>query len=454
MLEFKTYGDVNLDEDPCIFPACGHIFTMSTLDGIMSMHDNYVISPDGQITAIKAASRPLTDEKHEIKGCPTCRGSLRDISRYGRIVRRALLWESNQKFMGWLNAEYLKLDTLLEQAETALSEAGRTQPLLEKFANEVTFEPPLGRSPQLQKLGEFLGENRYGRILSVRGQINKYLRKARVEEQPFQKVYDHVQYARRQQITTSTFAFDQSVTQVKGLILGMSLLLRCDVTVLTDFRALRDRANDIKATIKLNLNSYLRDCEDLIKRAKEKMYPKHQVEGHVFFARLCGIARKFPNSAPPDKGLELYSQVTSPRSTIPTPGASSSDIGSKYSLLGMNHITLARQLTSQHPACEVLVPEIDAAERGLSGTFYQPVTEEEKRAIALAMQTQFRGSGHWYTCARGHPFTVGECGMPMEEARCPECGSPVGGHEHRPVAGVRSTNEFDSLTYGVGRMTL
>ena len=26
--------------------------------------------------------------------------------------------------------------------------------------------------------------------------------------------------------------------------------------------------------------------------------------------------------------------------------------------------------------------------------------------------------------------------MPMEEARCPECGAPIGGHDHRPVAGV------------------
>jgi len=346
------------------------------------------------------------------------------------------------------------LDTLLDQAETALSEAGRTKSLLEKFANEETFEPPLGRSPQLQKLGEFLGENRYGRILSVRGQINKYLRKARLEEQPFQKVYDHVQYARRQQITTGTFAFDQSVIQLKGLILGMSLLLRCDVIVLTDFRALRDDADNIKAIVKLNLNSYLRDCEDLIKRAKEKMYPKHQVEGHIFFARLCGIARKFPESAPPDKSLESYSQVTSLQPTVPTPRASSSASNPKYDLLGMRHITLARQLTSQHSSCEVLVPEIDAAERGLSGTFYQAVTQEEKRAIAIAMQEQFRGSGHWYTCEMGHPFTVGECGMPMQRARCPECGSPVGGQNHTPVQGVTSTSEFDNLAYGIGRMAL
>jgi hypothetical protein len=33
-------------------------------------------------------------------------------------------------------------------------------------------------------------------------------------------------------------------------------------------------------------------------------------------------------------------------------------------------------------------------------------------------------------------FAVGQCGMPMEEARCPECGARIGGRNHTSVAGV------------------
>lgn len=33
--------------------------------------------------------------------------------------------------------------------------------------------------------------------------------------------------------------------------------------------------------------------------------------------------------------------------------------------------------------------------------------------------------------------------MPMEEARCPECGERVGGREHRAVAGVRSAVDIE-----------
>jgi hypothetical protein len=33
-------------------------------------------------------------------------------------------------------------------------------------------------------------------------------------------------------------------------------------------------------------------------------------------------------------------------------------------------------------------------------------------------------------------FAIGECGMPMQQARCPECGAPIGGQHHTTGAGV------------------
>ncbi|XP_024140227.1 E3 ubiquitin-protein ligase rnf213-beta isoform X2 [Oryzias melastigma] len=40
-----------------------------------------------------------------------------------------------------------------------------------------------------------------------------------------------------------------------------------------------------------------------------------------------------------------------------------------------------------------------------------------------------------YTCPKGHVCFVGECGKPMERSRCLECGLPIGGERHVPVAG-------------------
>lgn len=38
--------------------------------------------------------------------------------------------------------------------------------------------------------------------------------------------------------------------------------------------------------------------------------------------------------------------------------------------------------------------------------------------------------------------------MPMELARCPECGAQVGGQDHNSVAGVRSATDFEGQFAG------
>ena len=32
-------------------------------------------------------------------------------------------------------------------------------------------------------------------------------------------------------------------------------------------------------------------------------------------------------------------------------------------------------------------------------------------------------------------FAIGECGLPMEQARCPECGAAIGGQNHAFLEG-------------------
>ena len=89
--------------------------------------------------------------------------------------------------------------------------------------------------------------------------------------------------------------------------------------------------------------------------------------------------------------------------------------------------------------------EVSAAEKMLGdSTFYAPVTNVEKAAVYAAMAQSFQGTGHWYYCANGHPFTVGDCGMPMETARCPQCGATVGGTHHQPADGVRRAEDLEA----------
>ncbi|KUM59257.1 hypothetical protein ACN42_g7873 [Penicillium freii] len=81
------------------------------------------------------------------------------------------------------------------------------------------------------------------------------------------------------------------------------------------------------------------------------------------------------------------------------------------------------------------------------GSRYEEVTPEELASIKIAMVGGQRGmatnSGHWYNCINEHPFAIGECGMPMQLARCPECGATIGGRNHQAVAGVSRAEHME-----------
>ncbi|XP_070250935.1 E3 ubiquitin-protein ligase RNF213 isoform X3 [Myotis yumanensis] len=55
----------------------------------------------------------------------------------------------------------------------------------------------------------------------------------------------------------------------------------------------------------------------------------------------------------------------------------------------------------------------------------------------------------WYTCPRGHLCAVGECGLPMQQSVCVDCGVPVGGQDHKPSRGFTVVqNEADRTQTG------
>ena len=74
---------------------------------------------------------------------------------------------------------------------------------------------------------------------------------------------------------------------------------------------------------------------------------------------------------------------------------------------------------------------------------WEGMLSTEMRMVVTAMAKEFGGTGHWYRFVNGHTFTVGECGMPTELARCPECGAGVGGHHHRVTDGVTHAHDIE-----------
>lgn len=236
-------------------------------------------------------------------------------------------------------------------------------------------------------------------------------------EQPFGRIYDLAKDARRHRGVGVTLDTKVDVLQVRHRLLATVLLIRCDYTILSTF------LNDQKIVesslgVQVDFSMHRKECEELIAESLSRTQPGNAVEGHLYWARFFALER-----------------------SVAEPGAEVSQLLDE----ARHHLALARDICEEYPGQTAgMQEEMSDAEKMLRGsTFYLPVSNEEKAAVYAAMAQDFRGTGHWYYCENGHPFTVGECGMPMQTSRCPQCGSHVGGQNHRSVGGVRPATDLE-----------
>ncbi|KAH7139766.1 hypothetical protein B0J13DRAFT_638737 [Dactylonectria estremocensis] len=450
-LEMKEYHEIDLDEEPCIFPDCGHFLTVSSMDGQMGMAEHYRLDENGLPTAILGDSEPFSMDDKGIQGCATCRGPFRNISRYGRIVRRAILDTATKKFITWSNAQYLVL------AERLLTEKRKLVmvPPPAIFAQAVDkggkMALPSSRAKQLQAINAFVGKGRYTPLNILRNRLTSFATKVREEEQPFQQVAGLVRYSNVRHGTGKTFRYDEAIIQVKGTLLASLLSLQCDVTIISDFVELVSSQGyewirrGLRSEVKLDLWVYMQDCDSLIQLARRTQHPREETQAHVIYAQLCQFSLSLRPSAPAEDGT--------PTTLTPTLSLASTTARlrtlDEFKEAGRAHVQQARQLLRDFPSVAILEGEIDSLETALNGGAYRSVTAEELREVYLASTVELSGTGHWYTCANGHPFTINRCGMAMEQASCPECGAPIGGQNHQSAEGVRHATEIEEIARGL-----
>jgi hypothetical protein len=418
-----TFDEVDLDENPCIVPSCGHILTMESMDGHMSMSDFYSMSEEGSITDLKNSAEPFSASG--MKSCPTCRGPLRNLNRYSRIVRRALIDEATKKFIVWANMEFIPLVTKMQAIETELRVAAVGS---RKASDQVWPETPLseplrlngGRDHQISQITTLTRKkNEYKTIIRLRGEIKKFLKQVNEKEQPFGRIHDLVQDARRHRGININLHSQVDILQVRNRLLTTVLLIRCDYTILLMF--LDDWKGESSASssrIQIDLSINRMECEGLMAESQSRNQPGNYVEGILYWARFLALERSF--AEPRSEFTQLLDKAR-------------------------EYIQLSHEICDKYPGQTAgMKNEVKDAEKMLcDSTFYMPVSNEEKAAVYRAMARDFRGTGHWYYCENGHPFTIGECGRPMETSQCPQCGSPVGGHDHRTVSGVRPATDLE-----------
>ena len=243
------------------------------------------------------------------------------------------------------------------------------------------------------------------------------------------------------------------IVQLRHFLLGSTLLLRLDLALLTSVIALKKSSlmvagafrNKDRMDFIVNLEANRQDCVQMSILAQEGNQPRQLAEGHLLFARYAALEASVVHCS---QGRE---QPVDTEGRVP----SIKDLREE----GLAQLELCQEICDGHKGTtKGLQNEIDATRKMLESEFYQAISSDERRQVLEAMASEFSAVGHWYTCPNGHPFTVGECGAPMEQTPCPECGELIGGQHHTSVAGVRRADELEreaaELTRGVGGLNL
>lgn len=390
-IEGQTYREVDLDGDPCIFPPCGHILTMSSMDGTFSMSAHYAMDVSGTITAIQGSSEPFSSK--DFKRCPKCRGSLRTIARYGRLVRRALLDESTRRLLIWAQREYIRLEEGLLHAER-------------EFANPV--KKCVIREP-LQLVGSRVQFSRYPlppdfvavykKPIEIRRDIAKFLLQVQKEEQPYQRVQSLVENAhRRKGVFSNDVPEDMSTVHMGHFILATSLSLRCDLALLSKLVTLKLANRPIMVNIRsgrtdllVNLTMFRNDCTALVRAAASSHQPAQQVEGHILFARFAAlemtVLESSRNDGATDEDEDHEVQVRA--------HTSATKIASLREQ-GLACLELANGIREEYPSqTKAVANSIKEVEKMLVSCFYTEVSNEERLQVLAAMEVELRGTGHW-----------------------------------------------------------
>ncbi|RBR18272.1 hypothetical protein FVER53590_00185 [Fusarium verticillioides] len=429
LLEFLSYTEVNLDESPIVVLGCGHFFTGETLDGLVGLDEVYTRDKEGNFKGLKDTTGSLS---RKIPFCPDCKRPIRQFAtkRYNRLINRAVMDEICKRCIISGREALKTLEDQLRSEEKNLSESRKSHPTIASWPQQLLTKK---RHQRLKKLGDMSKD---------------LVKKMGKEHQPTKILIDRIATARvRATGDSMSLAVQMEAMKLSPpepdnqIILGANLLIfKAEEVQFQDsvalLQACRGKVNAtviqgwLKEQPLLDTIDFFITCHHLINEAKKANLPRIFASATLCYAKVSQLA--------------TWCAQTQDGTAAPTPG---DENVKKY-------VDRAKKLLEDALLqCGDLVDSEELKERleEMSRLFepqYHAVTPEELASIKSAMVSGRGGlathSGHWYNCVNGHPFAIGECGMPMEVARCPECGAPIGGTSHRPLEGVSRAHNMES----------
>ncbi|KAJ6126000.1 hypothetical protein N7471_010493 [Penicillium samsonianum] len=428
-LEWKTYSQINLDETPIIVLGCGHSFTSESVDGLVGLNEVYTRDKDGKFDGLQDVSSLAS----AIPSCPDFKQPIRQFvtKRYNRAINRAVMDETCKRFL-------TKGRTDLEGLESRLND------IEDKLNSEKALL--FAGNAKLQLKARYAACARLGTEAST---LSKTME---AENQPMERLMDAIaiyQKLSRNEIASLSFRMEAMNIATREpdnqITLGARLIyIRARAVVFSNIFRVIDSSGKSATPPGLRftkpsstLTQVLKDCRDLITKANERNLSRIAITATISFAKIAQLDAWYHRTHPGETTIDfLLKEKYTGLEKLEDRTKITRDI-----------LAVALKLCDELGNCPELEEKVQEMIHLYEGKRYETVTLEELESIKTAMVSGRGGiathSGHWYNCVNGHPFAIGECGMPMEQARCPECGAPIGGQNHTAVEGVSRAREME-----------
>ncbi|RFN53836.1 nfx1-type zinc finger-containing protein 1 [Fusarium flagelliforme] len=424
LLEFRSYAAIDLDESPIVVLGCGHFFTSETLDGLVGLDEVYLKDGFGNFTGLKNISGSLAQTT---PCCPDCKRTIRQFAtkRYNRVINRAVMDDICKRFLIKGQTALEKLNHKLAKVEAALAASRRSTSMALHHTATTFFRERHSGIKTLENSAIYLQQ--------VIGE----------ENQPAKKLINAIATS-RPAVADGSSSITQLMEALKlsrsapddQLLLGarLAILEAQQIQLMDAFMVSKSQEKNVhKNALDLPVtDKWFKTCQELMEEAKEAKLPRIFIAATLAFAKIARAATWSAKSERNPSGAQESDHIETARTLLST--------ASFFCLSLGDSDVLTKRLEDMMELYEPRVEE---------------VTPEELASIRSAMVTGPHGmathSGHWYNCVNGHPFAIGECGMPMETARCPECGAAIGGANHRIVNGVSRAENMETPAEEVRR---
>ncbi|OAG00907.1 NFX1-type zinc finger-containing protein 1 [Paraphaeosphaeria sporulosa] len=435
LLEMLTYAEIDVNENPIVVLGCGHFFTAESLDGLVGLTDVYTSDKFGQMNGLADISRSLAGK---IPQCPDCQAPVRQYvtQRYNRVINRAVIDELSKRFLVHGKTSLRDLETRLHSIQKLLddSRVEITRPKSNPLEDLILMDFDGRRADHVKAVSAEKMKERYRAPFKLGSDIAAFLKTVADRHQPARKLHEatiHAIASNRSGSLDNAFsslAIHEQVPMVERdrrvVLGGRALLIKTESMILEDkfhiAKAIGNASNTKfpGGSPTALASAFLASCKSAITESTAANIPKLAVELSLYFANITQMYQCSGLSE--ERGKAKAKEYVAEAKVL---------------------LKIALESCKQpFQNAEKLKVAVEESLELLHRPLYEEVTAEELAMIKAAMVSGPRGiathSGHWYNCANGHPFAIGECGMPMQLARCPECGAPIGGSYHTAVAGV------------------